>query len=264
MKDLINKNNEKIKELEATQAKIKDLSKQAEQKVNSLGSEKNQLVAEAESYDAQISSIEKQIKYYVDLGCGETESFSSCLSSNGGGGVPPSYGGFISPVSSGVITDDFGWRYLAGMGGTNYHSGIDIGGNSEGTRLKAVAAGRVSRVITYPDSGRGLYGCGGQQVYINHIVNGKYYTSVYKHLLTINVSVGDIVSQGDVIGTQGGGRTASYDSCTFGTHVHLSFAKGHYYGIGANSYYSYSTYSNNLFDPRDVIPYPSYGSWFYW
>lgn len=264
MNDLIDLNNAKIKELEITKKNLQELSKQAEAKINSLGNEKSQFVAEAESYDGQISSIEKQIKYYEDLGCGETESFASCLSSKGESGVPPSYNGFISPVSSGVVTDDFGWRYLSGMGGWNYHSGIDIGGNSEGTRLKAVADGRVSRVIVYPDSGYDLYGCGGQQVYINHIVNGKYYTSVYKHLLTINVSVGDVVNQGDIIGTQGGGSTSRYDRCTFGTHLHLSFATGHYYGIGANSYYSYSTYSNNLFEPRDVISYPSYGQWFYW
>ncbi len=209
-----------------------------------------------------IEDNNKKIKEYESLyksyGCSEKQSLESCLNSK----VPQSYNGFISPVKSGIITDNFGWRYLSGMGGWNYHSGIDIGGNREGTSIMAAAAGRVSCVILYPSSGKGSYGCGGQQVFINHIVSGKYYTTVYKHLLKVNVKVGDIVVQGQVIDTQGGGKTASYDSGTFGTHLHLSVATGHYYGIGANSYSTSIT--SHLIEPRNIINYPAYGKSFSW
>jgi len=258
MNDLIAENNQKIKELDTKQAELDKLNNEATAKLNTLGNEKDSIIEEAESYDSQINSLTKEIKDYEKDGCKDYQSLEACTKS----GVPQSYNGFISPLRKGVITDNFGMRYLPGMGGWNYHSGIDIGGNSEGTPIKAAAAGRVSRVILYPSSGWEAYSCGGQQVFINHIVSGKYYTTVYKHLLTVNVKKGEIVSQGQVIGTQGGGRTSSYDGCTFGTHLHLSVATGHYYGIGSNSYSSSIT--PHLIEPRNIINYPAYGKWFSW
>jgi murein DD-endopeptidase MepM/ murein hydrolase activator NlpD len=106
--------------------------------------------------------------------------------------------GFIWPVS-GPITSPFceprPWEAC--------HPGIDIGVPS-GTPIQAVADGTVS--IAGPEGGYGNYTC------IDH---GGGLSSCYAHQETISVSVGQQVSQGQVIGIS---------DCTglcFGPHLHF-------------------------------------------
>ena len=87
--------------------------------------------------------------------------------------------------------------------------------------------------------------CGGNQIYIHHTVNGKAYTTLFAHLLTINVKAGDKVTAGTIIAQSGGGpSTWSYDSCTTGAHLHYTVAEGFYLGVGANGYSNYNTFVN--------------------
>ena len=94
-------------------------------------------------------------------------------------------------------------------------------------------------------------------VLVHHNINGKTYTSVYAHLLSINVSEEQNVTSDTVIGRSGGESTKSYDSCTGGAHLHLTVATGlygiDYKGAGAWNLMNY-TYSIN---PRSVINFPS-------
>ena len=106
--------------------------------------------------------------------------------------------GFIWPVS-GPITSPFceprPWEAC--------HPGIDIGVPT-GTPIQAVADGTVS--IAGPEGGYGNYTC------IDH---GGGLSSCYAHQETISVSVGQQVSQGQVIGIS---------DCTglcFGPHLHF-------------------------------------------
>ena len=106
--------------------------------------------------------------------------------------------GFIWPVS-GPITSPFceprPWEAC--------HPGIDIGVPT-GTPIQAVADGTVS--IAGPEGGYGNYTC------IDH---GGGLSSCYGHQETISVSVGQQVSQGQVIGIS---------DCTglcFGPHLHF-------------------------------------------
>ena len=140
-----------------------------------------------------------------------------------------------------------------------YDYGFNIGGNKEGTPVYAAAAGKVVDVMK-------KYYCGGNIVTINHVIDGKNYTTRYWHLLKIYVNEGDIVDKGDKIGAVGGGSTSyrngGYDTCTTGTHLHFEMATGHYYGTGSDSYSSWSTYTKKVFDPRDMVYFPAYGvSW---
>jgi len=83
------------------------------------------------------------------------------------------------------------------------HPGIDIGVPA-GTPIQAAAAGTVS--IAGPNDGYGNYTC------LDH---GGGVSTCYAHQNTIAVSVGEQVSQGQVIGTVG---------CTglcFGDHLHF-------------------------------------------
>lgn len=105
---------------------------------------------------------------------------------------------FIRPTS-GVITSRFGSRW----GST--HKGLDIGAD-KGTPIKAAAAGTVTL------SQYGYNGGFGNYVIISH---GNGIQTVYAHCNTLNVKVGQKVSQGEVIATVGStGRST-------GNHLHL-------------------------------------------
>ena len=100
-------------------------------------------------------------------------------------------------------------------------------------------------------------------IYVNHVVKGKYYTTVYMHLLgfSSDVYVGKIVTTKSVIGYVGGYSTGTnhggYDRCTSGTHLHFGMAEGHQ-AFNFNSY---------AFNPREVFAFPKLiyngGGYFY-
>ena len=138
----------------------------------------------------------------------------------------PLNSGWLKPLNSGVVTSAQGYRTHPTTGQKyKFHAAIDIGGNAEGTPIYAAASGVVSG-IAYRNR------CGGNKVYIQVTVGGVRYTTYYYHLLTINVNVGDIVTQNTVIGTVGGGSTAyrngGYDTCSTGAHLHFGVAEGWY------------------------------------
>lgn len=109
----------------------------------------------------------------------------------------PSTSGFIWPIS-GPVTSEYGPRW----GG--FHPGIDIAGANGG----AIMAARSGTVI-YAQFNDGGYG--------NLVVidNGGEYATAYAHQSRIAVSVGQSVSQGQVIGYEG--------STGFSTGPHLHF-----------------------------------------
>ena len=236
MNDLIKSNEKKIKDLEEKKVELNVLNQEILKKINELGREKEKYFDETLTIDEEIRVVENQIKYYRDLGCKDNENISSCTS------MIPSSKGFIRPTVSGVITDNYGWRVSPCAGCSSYHKGMDIGGNREGTKVVAVAAGRVVDIDQYT--------CGGKVLTINHNINGKEYSTRYMHLLKINVKVGDIVAQGEKVAEVGGGNTLYYDSCSTGPHLHFEVIEGHY---------SYKTYYNNIRNPRDYVNFPALG-----
>ncbi len=104
----------------------------------------------------------------------------------------------IRPVS-GTVTSRFGSRW------GRSHKGIDIGA-PKGTPIKAVASGTVT-VAQY-----GYSGGYGNYVMISH---GNGVQTLYGHCNSLNVSVGEQVSQGQVIAFVG--NTGN----SFGNHLHL-------------------------------------------
>lgn len=208
--DLQNKQNELSEKITSYQAKIKDL------------------YGDLESYDkfaldidTQIKTMQTQVDTYVKLCAsssksylGDNELLTDCTN-------VPYNAGWLKPLKKGSITSTIGSRW------GSYHNALDIGGNAEGTPVYAAAAGTVAGFVS-------RYKCGGNMVYINVTVGGQKYTTYYYHLLTVNVKVGDVVTQNTIIGTVGGYSTAKskggYDSCTTGAHLHFGVAKGYYSG----------------------------------
>jgi hypothetical protein len=101
--------------------------------------------------------------------------------------------GYIGPEG------DFGPRTI----GQGFHTGIDLTA-TEGTEVKAAASGVVSRSF--------YHGGYGNQVVIEH---GNGIATMYAHLSERQVTLGDQVVQGDVIGLVG--NTGSY---SLGAHLH--------------------------------------------
>ncbi len=149
---------------------------------------------EADSLSAASSQISAQIQAAQSAPPPSTDS-------NGNPSPPPPSGqpsssGLVWPVS-GPITSPFGMRW------GKLHPGLDIGAGM-GTPIKAAAAGTV--LVAGYDGGYG------NLVVIDH---GNSLATAYAHQSQLAVSVGQQVSQGQVIGYVG--------STGFSTGPHLHF-----------------------------------------
>ena len=119
----------------------------------------------------------------------------------------------IKPLEDGyVITSEYGYRVDPIYGDTRFHSGIDLVGTHHGN-IYAVEDGEV----TYAGVQSGYGNC----VEIKHIVNGVTIYSFYAHLSQINVTVGEFVNQGTIIGIEGGALTDPNHGTSTGHHLHF-------------------------------------------
>ncbi len=112
------------------------------------------------------------------------------------------YGEFTVPVSGGTLTSRYGPR-SADIGASSFHHGIDIGVDY-GTPVMAADGGEVISV-SY-ESGYGNY------IKIRH-KDGL--DTLYAHLSSTSVKVGQRVARGDVIGKAGRTGNASGDCVHF-------------------------------------------------
>lgn len=255
-KELIDGWNEKIIQNEQLQVDLANKEVELNKKVSEYETNIDKLGDKLAAYSDivmdiqdEIDSTQELLNYYKELGCGENQNIYECISVKGDTM-------FRKPLVKGTITSYYGYRInpLTGKG-TKFHSGTDIGGNKEGTNVYATANGTVGKIIRKAR-------CGGNQVYVWHTIGGKKYTSLYMHLLNINVSIGDKVNSNTIVGTVGGGKgTWAWETCSTGAHLHFSVATG-WYG-DKNSYVSYSSFLAHLIDSKEVAKLPNKGTWWY-
>lgn len=140
---------------------------------------------------------------------GSSSSSSTGSGSSGGGSVAaPGDGSYLWPCASHTISSGYGYRW------GSMHRGIDIAAPA-GTDIYASKSGVVIvSMMGYSGSGFGGYG---NVVMIQH--NDGTYT-LYAHCQTRYVSVGDVVSQGQVIAAVG----STGDST--GNHLHFEIRRG--------------------------------------
>jgi murein DD-endopeptidase MepM/ murein hydrolase activator NlpD len=134
-----------------------------------------------------------------DLGVRGALSGIGAMDYAGGGSNMPDMWPIMGPITSG-----FGERVdpILGMGEGEFHKGVDIG-SPDGTPVHAPAAGRVIKAAM----GNGY----GREIEIDH---GNGIVTVYGHLQGWNVTDGEWVVKGQVIGFVGhSGRTT-------GSHLH--------------------------------------------
>lgn len=228
-------------ELKEKEETLKNTKSSYEDKLLMLALRSSELKVEGTSIEDDIEYLKEEIKTYEDMGCLENQDIRICKAvPNSKGWTYPLLSGWVtsnytsnrSPVYSGNVIVSYGAHY-----------GIDLGGMKEGTPAYAAAPGMVTRLVVRSN-------CGGNQVFVEHNVNGVVYTTVYMHLLSISVKKGDIVTTSTEIGKVGGDSTSTqtklgklsggYDNCTNGTHLHFGISYGSYssgtYGFNANSF----------------------------
>lgn len=121
----------------------------------------------------------------------------------------PSGSGFLYPLgASGYITDAYGYRYHPIYGYYKFHPAVDFA-VPQGTPIYATKSGTVT-AAAYNEYN-------GYYVAINH---NDGYTSLYAHMTNFVVSVGQTVSQGEVIGYVG---STGYST---GPHMHFEITYG--------------------------------------
>jgi murein DD-endopeptidase MepM/ murein hydrolase activator NlpD len=117
--------------------------------------------------------------------------------------------GFIQPIESIRLTSNFGSRIDPITGGMDVHAGVDFG-CQRGDPIFATKDGKVSQAgWQNPNNHSAGYG---QRVYIEH---SSTLTSIYAHLSSIHVKVGEKVKAGQRIGSCG--TTGS----STGNHLHF-------------------------------------------
>ena len=113
-------------------------------------------------------------------------------------------GGYIWPVDSRYITSTVGGRASPGGIGSTNHKGTDIGRVGYTSSVYAAKAGTV--IVSQYSSSYGNY------VVISH---GSGNTTLYAHMSSRKVSVGQYVNQGNVIGITGSTGNST------GPHLHF-------------------------------------------
>jgi len=241
---LIVENNNKKIELNAKEAELEKAQIAYSEQLAALGNSLNNIADLTKTLEEEIKLQKEAIDMYQNkLGCKDDEDIKTC-----GIDYLPIGTAFYRPILSGYITSNFGNRcfVLNGNWTCDFHSGIDFGSHDYTPDVYSVASGVVAGVVV-----RG--GCGGNQVYIHHNINGVTYTSLYAHLLSINVKVGDTVTMNTVVGKMGGiPSITTWDACSTGQHLHFSLALGLY----LKDYYSWSTFIAKQVDPRNYVNVP--------
>ncbi len=221
--------------IEANQKSIEALEK----KLNSFNVSLRDLENAHTDIEADIKARKQTISYYEQLykanDCPEDKDLIECITNT------PNATGFVRPLSKGSVSSEWGYRNCP-VHGRELHSGIDIAVAME-TPVYAAAMGTVSGITRKSK-------CGGNQVTINHIIKGKQYRTVYMHLASINVSMGQLVDITTVIGKSGGGgytlkKNGGWDTCSTGAHLHFTIKTGWSGGSTVN--------------PRSFVNFPAKG-----
>jgi len=194
------------------EAQLQAQSDEAQQLIDELVAQ-GEVLAELEQAEedallamyAEIAEAQEQYEAALAQEWAE-QAAQNAGSGNGGTGgtggtgtttVPTPGGSFMYPCSFVYISSPYGYRDHPESGEYHFHGGVDFAANS-GTPVYATASGTVS-VASYNQ-------WNGNYVTIAH--SGGY-SSMYLHLSSYAVSVGQSVSQGQVIGYVGSTGTST-------------------------------------------------------
>jgi len=185
-------------ELENKKAQLEQEIAEAEQVIKDLEEDIKAYEKQLDAFDAKAASLGNTINQKVaEL---EEQQRKAAEEAAAQGQPAPTVttgtGTYIWPLPGGTSgnppTSAYGWRDHPILGVKRFHYGEDLKATS-GTSIMAADSGTVA-LATYDASGYGNY------VVINH---GGGRTTLYGHMSSIAVTVGQSVNQGDVIGYVG-------------------------------------------------------------
>lgn len=186
--------------LEAKQQELKNY----EARIASAQEQIDQYQKDLAAQEAKIKALEEEIRRKEEEERKRAQEAGKSYTAANLGNIK-----FIWPCpSSGRITSGFGERSSPTEGASTNHQGIDIGAGT-GSDVLAAASGTVT-IATYSYSA-------GNYVMISH--GGGVFT-VYMHCSKLNVSAGQAVQQGQVIGAVG---STGYST---GPHLHFGIRSG--------------------------------------
>lgn len=207
-------------EMDATQVTLDEKRAEADELLLELIQVAEDLQALEAEYEAQEEAFLKEIAqleveftaakqaewaaYMATMTTPPTTAPSSGGGTSSGGSGTTSSGSWLWPTTARRISSPFGYRESPTIGASTNHLGIDIDGVT-GDPVWATRAGIVIQSA--------YHGAGGQQIMIDHQDGFK---SQYLHLNSRSVSVGQIVSQGQTIGTVGSTGVSTGDHLHFG------------------------------------------------
>ena len=206
-------------ELEELKAQLKaeqeELEKDIEEAIQIILDLENDLENRQAEYeaimaaeDAANATIDKLVAELEAQRAAEAAAAAAAAGGGSGGGSANASGSFLWPVASYVyVSSRFGLRVHPITGKTKSHTGIDIASN-QGTAVYASDGGSVTLA--------GWNGGYGNCIMIDH---GNGYVTLYGHLSSISVSVGQTVSQGATIGAVGSTGNST------GPHLHFEVLK---------------------------------------
>lgn len=208
-----------VDQLEVEQAKLledkEQMETEYEEVLNLDKAIQDKIVAEQKRQEeiARKAAEEKKKKAAAERKRQQAASGSSTA-------IPAVSAGNWTKPASGSFTSGYGYRMHPIYGKGKMHYGIDIA-NSPGTPVLSAADGVVSYaspLSTY-----------GNVIMVTHSIDGQTFTSLYAHLSSIGVGVGQVVSKGQKIG--GIGTTGN----STGPHLHFEIHLGYWEGMAGNS-----------------------------
>ena len=216
---IMKKDKEKVEKSKELSQKLASLKRQIENEkdilahsINDINQQQRSIKRAISEHELMIEKLRNDRAYYEKTErelAKQSSSLEGMIQKTSSSDVKV-VSGFIKPIS-GPITSPFGWRIHPIFKSRTFHSGVDIGGPYNG----AVKASNDGKVIFV-----NWYGGYGKVVIIDHgTIGGVKITTLYAHLNSYKVSVGDMVKKGQTIGLEG---TTGYST---GPHVHFEVRK---------------------------------------
>lgn len=231
VRNVMQSDKDKVTALEATKNEIEaGIAEQEAQEagIQNIKDQQSQLLAQNQTLLAQ-----QQAEYDAEFAAGD--AIAKQLGYAGLNGIIQT-GDYWWPIDTNLpkafnLSDRFGYRASTGVEST-YHQGIDIT-PGDGVEIHAIADGTVE-IASY-------YGGYGNCVVLNNGTNtsGVKIGSLYGHMSSIAVAVGQTVKKGDVLGIIGSTGNST------GTHLHLSITEN---GAFVDPLPYFPQYTNNFVD----------------
>ncbi len=224
------------KELEAKRAELQSLKEQLEETKGSLVTQragKEQLLSRTKGLERNYQTLySASSKEAADLQKEADELDKSIAEKLGKRTISPGKGSLAKPMD-GIMTQGYGNTGFRALG-YSFHNGIDIAAPA-GEPVYAAGDG----VVVASDTGEASYG---NWIAIKHSIvtkNGpRDIISLYGHLRSIKVKIGQTVEQGTLIGYEGntGNTTRLLYGPERGYHLHFTIFDAEGFGVSQGKY----------------------------